>query len=894
MTTGNTDLTIRITGRLDGAIRDLDRLQSKLQGATRGFDKLRSSAVAAGRRIRSALGGLGAAIGAGGAVAALGDFEETLARIVGLVGIAKGEVDAMGQALLRMGPEVGRGPNELARALYAVTRAGARGELALDIVRQAARAAAAGLGETAVIAGTVESAIDAYGAANLDAGTTAGILVAAARESGSAAEELAPALGRMLPIAAQLGVEFHQAAGAAAFLAESGLGADRAVTAMHSALEQVLEPTDAARQAATEIGLSFEEVQRVLREEGLPAALRLIRDAAKEDSEALERLFPDVESLVDVLALVGPEAGEANRVLQTLARAGVGDLDRAFGAVADTAKHRLNAALAEFDVGKIAEGGDILAAFAAAARWAADNVKLLVAAGAGYAAIVGLGLAAPGIMAAVKSARFLGSAVASATKKLPLLTAAWRATPLGRALSIVAGVGAALWAWSSGADSAAAKTGEAADATDRLTEAERRRAELASARRKLASLERQRAVPPIFAAPGDELSDYGMIGESAPGEEEARKRRDENLDGLIASLKAEIARLERRNAALDALERGATMLPTDFPRLRPDAPDAPSAADLRDPLAERKALRAWHEDELLALQGKRIEQELRNEERARAAIAARYAEAFRAVRRAESDPGAAPPGKAPALPGAPEPEGPDPAADSIAATRRDIAAVRAEIDAGAEAMARARNPWLAAARERLAEYAADAADATDEIAAAGARMAKGLEDAFVQLASTGKLSFRDLTQSILADLTRISVRQSIVGPLASGLFGALGLGGPAAAPAAPAGPFAPPAGGFRFHRGGIAGGLRPNEVPAILTRGEGVFTHEQMRALAPAGAGAPRMDIRFENRGTPQREVARRTEFDGRDWVIAVVVEDVEEGGPFSRALSRNLGGATG
>ncbi len=61
MTTGNTDLTIRITGRLDGAIRDLDRLQSKLQGATRGFNKLRSSAVAAGGRIRSALGGLGAA-----------------------------------------------------------------------------------------------------------------------------------------------------------------------------------------------------------------------------------------------------------------------------------------------------------------------------------------------------------------------------------------------------------------------------------------------------------------------------------------------------------------------------------------------------------------------------------------------------------------------------------------------------------------------------------------------------------------------------------------------------------------------------------------------------------------------------------------------------------------
>lgn len=890
MTAGNRDLTIRISGRLDGAIRDIDRLERKLQGTTRGFNKLRSSAVAAGGRIRSALGGLGAAVGADGAVAALGDFEETLARIVGLVGVAKGEVDAMGQALLRMGPEVGRGPNELARALYAVTRAGARGELALDIVRQAARAASAGLGETAAIASAVTAAIDAYGEANLDAGTAAGVLVAAARESGSAAEELAPAMGRMLPVAAQLGVEFHQAAGAAAFLAESGLGADRAVTAMHGALEQILDPTDAARQAAADIGLSFEELQHVLREEGLPAALRLIRDAAEEDSEALERLFPDVESLVDVLALVGPEAGEANRVLQTLAHAGVGDLDRAFGAVADTAKHRLNAALAEFDAGKIAEGGDILAAFATAARLAADNVKLLVAAGAGYVAIVGLGLAAPGIVAIGKSMRFLVSATARATRKLPLLTAALRATPWGRALSIVAGVGAALWTWSSGADNAAAKTGNLADATDRLTEAEARRVRLAAAWRELVTLNAQAGL----GTPDDDLlGDFSFVGLRSR-EERARQER-------IAELEAEIARLERRPAALDALERGAAMLPTDFPRLRPDAPDTPAAADLRDPRADLKALRVRYEDELLALHGRRIELERSNEERALAEARAlldagakdeeEYSETVKAIRaataariaqiRAED--------AADAAQRREEERNAERQAEEERARRFEAEQERAREAAARAQREREREEALPGARAALRRLADEADDAGAQIGDAVRRAMSGAEDAFVRLASTGKLSFRDLTQSILADLTRIAVRQAIVGPLAGGLFGALGLGGPAAAPAAPTGPFA-----FTYHRGGIAGGLRPNEVPAILTRGEGVFTPEQMRALAPAGAGAPRVDIRFENRGTPQREVARRTEFDGRDWVIAVVVEDVEEGGPFSRALSRNLGGATG
>ena len=35
MTTGNRDLTIRISGRLDGAIRDIDRLDGKLSGVAR-------------------------------------------------------------------------------------------------------------------------------------------------------------------------------------------------------------------------------------------------------------------------------------------------------------------------------------------------------------------------------------------------------------------------------------------------------------------------------------------------------------------------------------------------------------------------------------------------------------------------------------------------------------------------------------------------------------------------------------------------------------------------------------------------------------------------------------------------------------------------------------------
>lgn len=58
---------------------------------------------------------------------------------------------------------------------------------------------------------------------------------------------------------------------------------------------------------------------------------------------------------------------------------------------------------------------------------------------------------------------------------------------------------------------------------------------------------------------------------------------------------------------------------------------------------------------------------------------------------------------------------------------------------------------------------------------------KGTEDALVQFCMTGKLSFKDMANSIIADLIRIAIRQSIVGAITKGLgaiFGGVGAGAP--------------------------------------------------------------------------------------------------------------------
>ncbi len=83
--------------------------------------------------------------------------------------------------------------------------------------------------------------------------------------------------------------------------------------------------------------------------------------------------------------------------------------------------------------------------------------------------------------------------------------------------------------------------------------------------------------------------------------------------------------------------------------------------------------------------------------------------------------------------------------------------------------------WKNGATAALADYIADAKDIAGQTYDLFQNALGGLEDAFVEFAMTGKLSFKDLANSIIADLARIAARQ-LTANIASGLLGAIGGG----------------------------------------------------------------------------------------------------------------------
>lgn len=92
----------------------------------------------------------------------------------------------------------------------------------------------------------------------------------------------------------------------------------------------------------------------------------------------------------------------------------------------------------------------------------------------------------------------------------------------------------------------------------------------------------------------------------------------------------------------------------------------------------------------------------------------------------------------------------------------------------------------------------------------------------------------------------------------------------------------------RFHLGGFPG-LGSNEVPAILNRGEGVFTPAQMAALGN-GAGGVAVQVNVINQsGQPLTAQQGTTRFDGAQVILDVVLKGASQPGPFRDGMKGAL-----
>lgn len=293
------------------------------------------------------------------------DFETSMGKIQGLVGVSAKQTKEWSKQLLELAREGPIGPRELAEALYFVASSGIAVEDSMSIVRESARAAAAGLGDTVEIADLLTSAINVYGIESLNAAEASDILVAAVREGKGEADEYAEALGRVLPVSNTLGVSFDQTAAAASALTLGGLDIYEAVTALRQVFNAFIKPSVAGKEALNELGTSIGEIRRKLRDEGtietvefLAEKLQLLGDPKFADLDRLGKIFPNIRGNVGFLNLVANL--EHNKELFADLADSAGDADKAFNVVAETTEFKMKRALASLESTAIQFGNLLL------------------------------------------------------------------------------------------------------------------------------------------------------------------------------------------------------------------------------------------------------------------------------------------------------------------------------------------------------------------------------------------------------------------------------------------------------------------------------------------------------------------------------------------------------
>jgi len=88
--------------------------------------------------------------------------------------------------------------------------------------------------------------------------------------------------------------------------------------------------------------------------------------------------------------------------------------------------------------------------------------------------------------------------------------------------------------------------------------------------------------------------------------------------------------------------------------------------------------------------------------------------------------------------------------------------------------------WESGVKTAISSYLDEIDDMATSMNNVVGKVFNGMEDALVSFVQTGKLNFRSLADSIIADMLRISIRQNITGPLAGwagGLFAKNAAGG---------------------------------------------------------------------------------------------------------------------
>lgn len=221
---------------------------------------------------------------------------------------------------------------------------------------------------------------------------------------------------------------------------------------------------------------------------------------------------------------------------------------------------------------------------------------------------------------------------------------------------------------------------------------------------------------------------------------------------------------------------------------------------------------------------------------------------------------------------------------------------------------RLNSTWQYGAEQAMQDYVDNAANVANQTKSAFSSAFQSMEDALVSFTKTGKLNFSALADSIISDMIRIQIRQSMSSWMSSLGSAAKSFFSPAEAPAATAAPdllYAAHGAAFggdyqAFARGGIVNRPTPFRFASGGAMASGLMGEAGPEAIMPlrrnaagdlgivaaGSSGAGNVRVEIINQTSQQSQVASATpRFDAEGMVVSIVLRDLNNNGPIRQTL---------
>ena len=246
------------------------------------------------------------------------DFQNGMAKMSTLFDTSKTSVSDLSKEFLTLSNKTGLSATELAEAGYQALSASQSVDKVVKFVETAGNLAKAGFTSTTTAVDVLTTAINAYGSSAGSADQIANKLVRTQNLGKTTVDELASAMGKVIPTASSMGVNINNLTSGYVSLTKQGIATAEATTYMNSMFNELGDSgTTLGGVIKEKTGKSFQECMN----SGMSLAdvLQVTKQYADENGIAYNELWSSAEAGKAGLAILNGGVDEFNQTVETMA-----------------------------------------------------------------------------------------------------------------------------------------------------------------------------------------------------------------------------------------------------------------------------------------------------------------------------------------------------------------------------------------------------------------------------------------------------------------------------------------------------------------------------------------------------------------------------------------------